>query len=520
MADQKVDEIVARILGELKGTWRYRWHGIALAWAVCLVGWAAVFTIPNVYESEAVVYIDTNSVLNPLLGNLTITNDIRDRVNYVTAAMLGRPQLAAVAEKVGLDRKAESPRELNDVLLGLYNRTRISERGGRQQSVYTISYKDRDPEMAQRVVETMLTTFVDDTMVSNRLDTENAQNFIREQLANLEKELTAAEQRLADFKKANVGRMPGEGGGYFARLQTEMTRLEQVRSELRQVQRRKDTLEVQLSGERGLSQLAATGVQTELDQQIADNQTRLAELRLRFTDRHPEVIAVMETLDQLRQRKAGELEQLQSSTGSIVPSENPVYQNIQIELSNANVQIAELRERESMVEAEIARFRDLMDVLPEVEAELARLTRDYDVKQSQYQDLLRRLNVAELSQEADRSTDIKFQVIDPPRVPFTPSEPNRALLLAGVLLLALGAGGGGAFLLNLLKPVFHDSRSLMQIAGYPVLAAIAAFPHPDRTLTQTRQVGTFAGAVLLLVGAFVAVFFLEPVFTGVVQRVL
>lgn len=514
-----MQEILARVLGELKGTWRFRWIGMALAWAVCLVGWFAVYTIPNMYKSEAIVYIDTTSALNPLLGDLTIRNDIRSRVDMVTTAMLGRPQLVAVARKTGLDQNATTRRELDEVIAGLYYRTEISTRSGSAQSVYTISYEDEDPEMAQVIVETMLNTFVQDTMGENRLDTEHAQAFIREQLAELEAELTAAERRLAEFKKENVGRMPGESGGYFDRLQAEMTQLESVQSSLRQANRRKEALEGQLAGEARVLETSAGGQRSALDERIAENQTRLQELQLRFTDRHPDVISIEETLAQLREQKQQELDQLRG-VGGAVTSDNPVYQNIQIELTNVNVEIADLREREQTHERRIADFSELIDVLPEVEAELVRLTRDYDVKQRQYQSLLSRLNVAELSQEADRSEDIQFRIIDPPIVQHTPVAPNRPLLLAAVLFLGLGAGGGGSFLINLVRPVFHDSRQLMSIAGYPVLAAVAAFPNADRRRVWVGQVGAFAGAFFVLTVAFAAVFLLQRPVSSLVQTLL
>ena len=513
-------DIVLRVLGELKGSWRFRWIAMALAWVVCLVGWAFVYTIPNTFKSEAIVYIDTTSALDPLLGDLTINNDVRSRVDLVTTAMLGRPQLQAVAEKTGMASRARTVRELDDVLVGLYRRTEITNSTGRAKSVYTISYEDEDPHMAQMVVETMLNTFVQNSMGENRLDTENAQAFIKAQLEELELELTDAEQRLAEFKKMNVGRMPGEGGGYFSRLQTEMTELEKTQATLRQTTRRKEVLERQLKGESPGLSAASAGVQSELDLRISANQSKLEEMQLRFTDKHPDVISVKETLAQLREQKEQQLNQLRDFPDAGVTSDNPVYQNIQIELTNANVEIAELLERQDSHNRRIAEYRDLVDVLPEVEAELIRLTRDYDVRERQYQSLLGRLNVAELSQEADRSEDVQFRIIDPPIVQDKPVAPDRPLLLAAVLLAGLGSGGAGAFLINLLKPVFSDARTLRSIAGFPVLASVAAFPNVDRRHVRILQFGAYGGALAALCFLFGIVLVLRQPIGELVQALL
>ena len=89
----------------------------------------------------------------------------------------------------------------------------------------------------------------------------------------------------------------------------------------------------------------------------------------------------------------------------------------------------------------------------EIEAELKQLDRDYSVILGQHTQLLQRREAARLSQDVEQNaSDVTFRVIDPPFVPTKPSEPNKLLLNAGVLFVALGIGAGVALLISLIRP--------------------------------------------------------------------
>jgi polysaccharide chain length determinant protein (PEP-CTERM system associated) len=345
----------------------------------------------------------------------------------------------------------------------------------------------------------LLNIFVEDTLGENRVDSQKAQEFLKQQLAQLDEELSTSEQKLAQFKRENVGRMPSESGDYFGRLQAEMTALEETRAALRIALRRQSALRQQMAGEAPTLD-SNSGLQSDLDRRIDESESRLQELELRFTDKHPDVVATRETIAQLKAQKKAELSELMDAGGSGIASDNPVFQNIQIELTNVSVEIATLREQEESQQRKIAEYRDLIDVLPQVEAELARLTRDYDVKQAQYQSLLQRLEVAELSDSAEQSEDVKFRVIDPPVYPDDPVAPDRPLIILLILLAGLGAGAGISYLLNQLNPVFSDPKALRQITGYPVLGSVQTMRTSERKRWRVAQVLSFSSGVVILCG--------------------
>ncbi len=511
-------EIIDLIIAELRGSWRYRWLAIAAAWLVCLAGWVVVYWMEDTFESKAIVLIDTTSDLDSLLDKLTIGSNVLNQIEMVKTVMLGRPQLEQVARETDLHLRANTPTEMDKLISGLRSRISITSDNRRGSNIYRITYRDSEPEKAYKVVNTLLNNFVGETLGANREGTQRAQQFLRDEIKDLEADLTLAEDRLAKFKRENVGRMPGERGDYFARLEAEMLALESTQAELRQVRRSQEALRQQLAGEQ--PSIDASGVQSEVDQRIDDNQRRLEELQLRFTDLHPDVIALKTTLEQLRQQKQEQMEALLRDDGLGVISDNPVFQNIQIELTKINSEIASLREKEATHQRKIAELQGLVDILPEIEAELARLNRDYGVKQAQYQSLLQRLEVAELSESADENEEIKFQVVDPPLVPKAPVAPNRPILLALILLVGLGIGGGVAFLANQLKPIFTDPKTIRDVTGFPVLGTVRTLDTREHRRQRMAELGAFGSAIGALCLVFVVVFWKQATWGEMLRSIV
>jgi hypothetical protein len=156
-----------------------------------------------------------------------------------------------------------------------------------------------------------------------------------------------------------------------------------------------------------------------------------------------------------------------------------------------------------------------VDRLPKVETELKRLNRDYDVNKSNYNRLLASRESAEMSEDVEQTGDnVKFKIIDPPRVPLSPSGPNRPLFSSIALLLGLAVGMALAFLLSQVRPVFFDRRTLRQVAGYPVFGAISRVMTPDVLFKRRLEFSAFISATLALIFVYGGVLMLQSVDIG------
>jgi polysaccharide chain length determinant protein (PEP-CTERM system associated) len=504
-------ENVLELLSQLRGGWRFRWVAVGVAWAIALAGWFAVALMPNQYEARAKIFVDTDSVLKPLLAGLAVATDPVTQVNMMSRVLMTRPNLEKVARETDLALRAKTPESFQRLVDSLPTSIGI---GGGNGNIYSITFEDADPQMAYRVVRKLVDSFVEDSIGDKRSDAVGAQRFLSQQLGDYERKLREAEDRLADFKKENLGLMPGETGDYYVRRQTIATELTKLRSQFAVVEQRRDELRRQLEGEEptfGLVNSTPTGrPATPSDAKIADFQKQLDQLLLQYTDKHPRVVALSETIEQLRKQAPNE----PTPETPVDPTRlaarmldvNPVYQSMKINLSQTELELGELRTKIGQAEAAAGDLQGKVNTIPEVEAQLSRLNRDYEVNKAQYQALLQRLESAKLSEQADDSQEqVKFRIIEPPTVPLIAQGPNRVLLSAGVFAAALMAGLAAAFILSQIRPVFSTRQALSNAAGgIPVLGMI--------NLAQVTQItradvgnAKLAGAIAGLSAVFAAV---------------
>ena len=154
-----------------------------------------------------------------------------------------------------------------------------------------------------------------------------------------------------------------------------------------------------------------------------------------------------------------------------------MYQSVQLALNQVDIEIGDLNTELAQHESKVAELRRLVDTAPHVEAEFAQLNRDYDVDKAQYTALLASLQKTRLGERADSAGSVRFDIVQPPKALLQPVWPRRPLLLAEVLIAALGAGGALAYGLHYLRPVVTSATTLANTLGVPVLALVsAAFP--------------------------------------------
>jgi len=502
MQKQSLDlhELFQQVLLEVRATWRYRWHALIVAWCVMIVGALLVFGLPDKYGASAQVYADTDALTNPLLHGLAVQPDVRSRLQVITHTLLSRPNLEEVADKTGLSVRATTPADKDALLVKLGNGVTIKDAG--TKDLYNISYADPDRQMAQKVVQSFLQILMNDTLGANSASTETAQNFLQQQVGDYAKRLNEAEKKLAEFQKANVGYIPNQGGSsYFTRLQGAETQLQNLQDQYDTAVAGRATTEQQM---RAMASGSSTGIDPrtqEIDTQIASYQQQLNKLLLSYTDEYPDVISARRMISLLQARRAALKKNAGSTSMMSVASDNPVYQEMQKSLYSSQVNIRTLATQIALQKRQIADLKGKADKITDVQASLQRLTRNYDITKKQYDQLLSRLNTAEMSQDATQSgNNLKFRVINPPAVPLQPSSPKRGLLLLLVFAFALALGAGFAYFMHKIRPVFVSLTGLRESGGYPVLGAFSLIVSRIRREDQRREVfGFCAGACLLAV---------------------
>lgn len=514
-----MQEILNQLYGYLRGIWRRRWPMLAAAWFVCVIGWIVVLRLPDQYEASARVYLDTQSVLRPLLHGLVVQGNVEQQVNMITKTLLSRPNLEKVARMTDLDITAKTPEETESLLNSLGDRIKFNTAG--RDNLYIINFDDSNPDLAKRVVQALLTIFVEGSLGTTRTDADVAQKFLDQQIEDYEKRLVESEDRLKKFKQVNVGIMPSDNASYYTRMQSEMSQLQDAELQLREAVNRRDRLKEQTVDEKENTEgdlLAGVVPQaTAVDARIQGLQSKLDELLLQYTDKHPDVVAIKSTIADLKKQKAAEAAATVRSGLSV----NPVYQQLKISLGEAEANVASLTARVNEFRGRIAKLKGMVNTVPEVEAELARLNRDYDVVKQAYDELLQRREAARMAEGAEQTGgDVKFRVIDPPHVPLEPTGPNRPLFLSVVTLAGLVIGVVVGFFLSQIHATFDTRAALREATGLPVLGTISMEWTPAQRMKLRMETMFFMGATVTLLVLYVMMMLLQQPLSALLVRLL
>jgi polysaccharide chain length determinant protein (PEP-CTERM system associated) len=506
-----MDELVRQVLDILRGIWHRRWLGIAVAWLVGIVAAATVFRMPDRYEASARVYVDTQSILKPLMSGLAVQPNLDQQLNILARTLLSRPNLEKLIRMTDMDLKVASPREREALLETLGRTIRMGSVG--RENLFILSYQDSSPEQAKKVIQSLLSIFVESSLGGTRQESDQARRFIQDQIKIYEKRLEEAEDRVKQFKLKYMGLFGPGGQDYFSRMTALGEELNKARLELRAAEQSRDALKRELSGEDPVFVpevgRAPTGVVPEIDARIDALKKTLDELLRRFTEQHPDVIGTKRIIEQLEEERRNAIASLQkaggSKSGMASVDRNPVYQQLRIALAESEARVAALRARVGSFESEYERLRGAAQMLPQIEAEHTQLNRDYEIQKKNYESLVARRESASLSSEMQAAGTSEIRVIDPPRVSPNPVAPNRLALLPLALLAALAAGLAASFLWSQLQPTFHNGRTLRATAGRPLLGSISMVA--DNAVIASRRRGhvAFAGLFAALLICYVGV---------------
>jgi polysaccharide chain length determinant protein (PEP-CTERM system associated) len=351
---------------------------------------------------------------------------------------------------------------------------------------------------------------------SSRTDTVVAQKFLDNQIKEHEERLRVAEKKLAEFKKQNIGMMPDESGGYYSRLQAAQNKTDETRTKLRLAVQRRAELYKQLKGESPI--LRSGGSNVSGSNLLSEYERRLDILLTKYTEQHPDVVTLRQQIKELKTNPENSSSVKKSENSQITTEFNPVYQDLKIEATKADVEVEALKVQLSEQQRLVENLRGLVDSIPEVEAKLAELNRDYEVTHQRYLELVDRRESARMSDMADQSSsEMTIRVIEAPVVPVIASGPNRKLMLWGVLLVAFTAGFGWCVIRYIINPTVTNTKQLREELEIPIFGTVSHILTRGHLIKRSIQLGAFLAAALLLVMLFGVVMLKKDLGSELVQ---
>lgn len=513
-------DVIVILLRYARGTWRFRWWMLGVAWLICVIGWSVVARIPDEFRASARVYVDTSSVLRPLLKGIAFNaGDTEQKIFLMTRTLLSQPNLEKVTRMTDLDLKATTDAEKDELLSRLKKNIRLS--GTSRENLYTISHDSDSPELATMVVKSLLTIFMESNLGEARKEQDSATQFLEQQKSEYERRLRELDAELARFKQRNFEVLPEGSDSFYKRVRELKERIASDKLELAALEERLETTRRQVEGEVPsfgmvpVPEVTHNPETADIDRRIQSVQLRLDELNVRYTDRHPDVVQAQRSLADLKQERAGIVAEIQRRLAEAGPTaydadKNPVYQQMRISMAQLEGDVAARKTRLAAYEKQLAELEGSIDKVLALEAERRDLLNDYQIAKKNYDVLETRLESARLGRKVDSTAEnVRFRVVDPPRAPTKPSGPNRVLLSSLVLLAGLAVGFGVAFLMSQFRPTFDERQALSETLNLPVLGSVNMIWTTDqiraRKVRNVSFVLTLSG-LLLTFGVVIALY--------------
>ena len=501
-----MDEFISQIVTAAKGMWKHRWLGLLVAWVVTVIGSIMVLSVPDKYEATARIFVDTQSILKPLMSGLAVQPNVDQQVAMLSRTLISRPNIEKLIRMADLDMKSQSKADQEGLIDSLMKTLEIKNVG--RDNLYVLSYRDGSPDKAKKVVQSLVSIFIESSLGDTRKDSTTARKFIDEQIKVYVGKLEEAETRLKEFKVRNIEMQTADGKDMAEQVSAISSQLGQARLELREAETARDAAKNQLDVEKSLNadissrsllQESAMGISTpEIDGRIDALKRNLDGLLQRFTEQHPDVSNTRRLIKELEEVKRNEIKEMRKSAmanpGSSA-NNSLVFQELNRMLANSEVQVASLKARVGEYLARFNRARELMKTAPQIEAEYVQLNRDYDINKKNYNDLVSRRESAALSGDLESAAGVAdFRLIDPPRANPKPVAPNRLLLMPLALLAALGAGLLVSFAASQMRAVYFDVRSLREAVGLPILGVVTLVITEEAALKEKQDLKKYLAA--------------------------
>lgn len=453
---------------------------------------------PRIFSSYTTVFVEERNVLGRLMEGAAVQTRVEDRALIAREIIYGRDIMTEILEDFELLPEGAGPSVLEEKIEALRGRTKISSVGARNANLIKIEYRDKDPERAYLITQALGERFIAESKSEQLRESESAFSFIEQQVEDYETKLKQSEEELKNFRAANESVRPGSEADVRQRVTMLRAQAASIRQEIQEARIKERSIVGQMAGEKKTVRSASRLQQLNSRKQALENE--LDAMRLSYFDTYPGIVRLKTQIDEIDAEIARESG---GSTTSGADSSEPagfatVSDQLRKELYDTRVIIStlssRLRDTENQLEAEVIRGQEI----PDAEAKLANLTRDYEVTKGIYEDLLRRREMARVSVNVDREQKgLNLRIDEPAFMPYTPSGFRLWHALAGGLLLGAILPFGIIFGLQQVDGRVRLGEQISEDLGLSLVGSIPRYVNTTDRRVQTAQ----KGVNVLLVGA-------------------
>lgn len=478
---------------------------VALCFAVVSMAVLGVGLVyPKTFESSATIHADQQNIIRPLLEGQAATTSVTDQARVVREVVTSPRLLKQAIEDLGLMKDKTSAVAMEEMIGKVREKLRIESVG---TNFIKLTYSGDNASDVYNVVSKVTDLFIRDSYESKREESREAFLFIDKQVKTYKAQLQEAEANLKAFTAAN---RDGTESSAEARIAALRQQIETTKLTMDETETRIRSLERELAQE---GQFVERRFRSDVFREsLVEAQNELDILRLSYTDDHPDVVSLKLKIEDMKKsiRDAEERRttQANNSNSGSDPNVNPLYEELRSRVSTEKVELHSLERRLERTQKLLAEEYDRLQRIANRQAELAELTRDYDVNRSIYEDMLERKERARLSMTLDvEGQGVTYRIQEPAVYPLTPKGIRliHFFLIGPVLGLIAPFFILGAFIH--FDPRIRFVGRLETLTTVPVLGVVPHISSPLSKRVMKTDVILLLGFLFLVMCVYVAIGF-------------
>ena len=473
-------------LGILKRRW---WIILIPLLILPMVSYAFSYLIPPRYMSQTLVLIEGQKVPDSYVRSV-VSTDLDSRLASMKEQILSRSHLQPIIERYNLygsqhtdlDDRIDMVRK--DIEIKPIH-SEVAHAGGLPG--FFITFKADDAHTAQLVCGDITSLFLNENLRLREQSAEGTTDFIKGQLNDAKHSLDEQDAKLAAFERQYIGRLPGQAASNSDMLSSLNTQLEAVTQQIARAEQDKSYMQAMLAQQGQATPLSSSNgtttytsvpsaAQQEAQSELQVLQAQEADLSSHYTSDYPDVIAIRKKIAEAKTRLAqAPRATVNSATSPVMaPSrESAGVQQLRAQLRAADVGLDERRKQQAQIQAQIGNYQARVESSPAVEEQYKQLTRDYQTAQGFYDDLLGKMNQANMATDLEkRQQGEQFRIMDEANLPDAPFSPKRGLFLGSGAAFGLALGLAIAGLIEFRDTTLRSERDVWHFTKLPTLGMV------------------------------------------------
>lgn len=442
-----------------------------------LITVVVTFSLPAIFRAEGTILIQGQEIPEDFVRS-TVESQVEEQIERTRQRIMTSSKISELIEKhnlyVALRGKASEYDLANKFRKGvgvqMIEVDVPGQFGSRRANVaFIVSFMDKDPYLAQKVVADLTTLFLEENIKTRVGKADDTALFLQEEADRMQSRVQEIEDQIAKFKIEYGDSLP-------ELLQYNLQQVERIEEQIIELDSDADDLGDQVHNlNMELSNLdpfvefsSDRGTTITPRQRLMQLKQQYSQLILTYADSHPDIIRLKEEIE-LAQKSIREASTSVDSEEAV----NPVYRRISSRIESTEKEIARMRNRRVELENELKDYNERIVRTHQVQRNYDEMTRDYNNKLEKYQELRSKQLEANIAQNMEAENKAgSFKLIEPPTVPIKPVKPERLKLLVLGFILSFGAGAGLMLAAEFLDSGVRGVSKVSEIIGQPPIAVV------------------------------------------------